>query len=676
MSSFHLLDYLVIVGYLGVVVLLGKVASKGAHSQEGYFLAGRKLGRLYQFFLNFGNATDANGAVSTASVVYQQGVSGVWLAFQMIFLNPYYWFMNAWFRRVRLTTMADLFDDRLGSRSLATFYACFQIFAAVLVTIGYGNLIAYKISASLVTKPEIQWTAGEKQSVAEYHELEKLESLSSKGQLPEASKSRLSVLREREARGELKSYITALNPWTFYIVYTVIVGAYIVMGGMAATALNEAFQGALIIVFSSILIPTGLKAVGGLHQLQEKVPEVAFRLLGSDGTSQITGWTLAAIFLVALFQINGIPGNMAVAGSAKNELAARFGAASGTFAKRLMTIMWAFAGLIAIALFSGEKALSDPDLTWGAMSRQLLGPGLLGLMLAGVLAANMSTIAAQTMAVTALYVRNVHALFRPNLLDREAIRAGRWTIAIVLVIGIVAATTMNSVFSAVQLMLTVNVPFGIAVLLMFFWRRLTAPAVWTAVILSALTNIIVPMVAPRFEAIRSSPSLTIRATDATGKPSPVFFEQVARTSVEEADSPMLGSGRFHCELFILRCLGVDVVGLTPSGRFAARFFFDALLPLVLLLGVSFVTRPPPVAIVDQFFGKMKTPVGDTPLIDEREMELTQKDPHRFDGKKLFPNSSWEHTRWDRVDTWGFLACCVVTCAIIALFWGLLRLTAP
>ena len=70
-------------------------------TEEGFFLAGRKLGRTLQFFLNFGNASDANGAVSTASVVYQQGVPGIWISFQTIFMNPYYWFMSTWFRRAR-----------------------------------------------------------------------------------------------------------------------------------------------------------------------------------------------------------------------------------------------------------------------------------------------------------------------------------------------------------------------------------------------------------------------------------------------------------------------------------------------------------------------------------------------------------------------------------------------
>ena len=53
--------------------------------------------------------------MSTASLVYRQGASGVWHALQTLFMNPYYWFMNLWFRRVRLVTVADLFEDRFGT---------------------------------------------------------------------------------------------------------------------------------------------------------------------------------------------------------------------------------------------------------------------------------------------------------------------------------------------------------------------------------------------------------------------------------------------------------------------------------------------------------------------------------------------------------------------------------
>ncbi|MFO1452592.1 MAG: hypothetical protein U1F61_30780, partial [Opitutaceae bacterium] len=232
MFGIHLLDFAVIAGYLVLVIFLGQRAARKAGSgQENYFLAGRKLGKVYQFFLNFGNSTDANGAVSAASIVYQQGVSGIWLGFQLIFLNPYYWFMNTWFRRVRLVTTADLFEDRLGSRSLASFYAVFQVIASIVVVIGFGNLVTYKISSALAVKPEASWTASERASIEGHRELRQLEQVTKVRPATESETARLKVLRELDARGELKSYITALQPLPFYVVYTLVVGIYVILGG-------------------------------------------------------------------------------------------------------------------------------------------------------------------------------------------------------------------------------------------------------------------------------------------------------------------------------------------------------------------------------------------------------------------------------------------------------------
>ncbi len=679
LGSLHLLDLLVICAYLAIIICVGRRARAASASEEGFFLAGRKLGKAYQFFLNFGNATDANGAVSTASLVYQKGASGVWLSLQTLFMNPYYWFMNPWFRRVRLVTVADLFEDRFGSRALARFYAVFQIFATVIVIIGFGNLVGYKVTASLLVKPEVQWTAGEREAVEGYRELKALEAAQKIAPLADAGTARLGVLRERDKHGELRSYISWIHSpagkWTYYLIYSLIVGGYIVMGGLAAAAINEAFQGILIVVFSFILIPFGLAHIGGWDQLAARVPEDMFNLLGTGGGG-IGGWELAGIFLISIVQIHGIIGNMAVAGSARDEFAARFGAVSGTYAKRVMIILWAFCGLIAIAIYQGGETLSDPDSAWGSMALLLLKPGFLGLMMAGLLAANMSTIAAQTMAVSALFVRNVYRYLVPQTTERGMVRAGQISIVVILAIGVYAAASMNDVYAVVQLLLTVNVPFGAAVILIFFWRRLTAAAVWSAVIVSALLNIVFPSwIGSNVEAIARRPALT-RQVEAHGRAYPVYFESVVRERPADPASPRLGRGRFHSELWVLDRAGLDVAALSPSGRNAARFIYDGLFPFVVLMLVSLCTRRPDTARTDLFFGKMKTCVAATPELDAAAMAATQRDPGRFNHTKLFgPHSSWEFAHWTKLDAVGFIACLFVSGAILAAFWLVLRLAA-
>lgn len=667
MNGIHVIDLLVILAYLATVVIIGKRASKAASSEEGYFLAGRKLGKVYQFFLTFGNSTEPQGAVSTASLVFQRGVTGVWFSFQTVFMNPYFWFMNTWFRRCRLVTVAELFEDRFGSLGLARVYALFQVVVAC-VFLGFGNFVAYKIASSLVVKPEAQWTVQEQSSVHDYHELKQLESTVTAGTFDEASRERLNTLRDRRERGELHSYVTVLRSLPFYIVFAVIVGAYIVLGGMAAAAVNEGLQGILIIVFSILLIPTGLKAIGGWEQLGQKIPKDMLNLFAGEGGSPVF---IIAVLFVSLVQIHGLSHNMGICGSAKNEFAARFGVA-GAYLKRLMIILWAFAGLIAIAMF-GVGGLADPDVTWGIMSNKLLGPGLIGLMLAGVLAGTMSTLAAKALAISSLFVRNVWRHMFPDTTQKTGVAVARWTVVAVLALGVVSAELMRDVESVVKLVLTVNVPFGAAVIMIFFWRRLTSKAVWWSVSLSVFAILFMPLIGSKIESIRRDPDLVITSVGANGKPVPVYWKSLVRINPSDPNSAMEGAGRFGFECWVLNQVGLDVAKLSPNGREAAMFYFDGGFPFLVLIVVSLMTKRTDQRLVEQFYGKMKTPVGDTPELEDAGLKLTRERPDRFDHTKLFPRSNWEFTKWDKVDTWGFLTCCAVSAAIVGIFLIVLKL---
>jgi Na+/proline symporter len=379
---------------------------------------------------------------------------------------------------------------------------------------------------------------------------------------------------------------------------------------------------------------------------------------------------------VSIVQNGGLSHNMGICGSAKNEFAARSGV-SGTYLKRLMIIMWSFAGLIAVAMF-GAGALADPDAVWGTMSNQLLGPGLVGLMLAGVLAGTMSTLAAKALAISSLFVRNVYRQIWPNITQQQGVFYARWTIVVVLVLGTVAATMMGSFYDVVQIVLKVNIPFGAAVLLTFWWRRVTAPAVWACVILSTLTILVVPYTASKFPTYAMDAELA----QPSSKPGTgVYFSKVVHQDPANLSSPWMAAptrtNGFNFEAWIMGKLGVNVVAMTPTQRFTLQFFFDALVPFAVLIVVSLLTRPTEKARADFFYGKMKTPVGETPELEAAGMEATRVNPHRFDDTKLFgPKSWWEFCKWDRVDTIGFIACCALSAAIVGVFLALLNWAAP
>jgi hypothetical protein len=188
-----------------------------------------------------------------------------------------------------------------------------------------------------------------------------------------------------------------------------------------------------------------------------------------------------------------------------------------------------------------------------------------------------------------------------------------------------------------------------------------------------LLNIVFPsLLAPALDGLARSPALT-QQVEHNGRRVPVFFESVVR---DQSTGALVGTKRFHLELWALDAVGLDVAGLTPSGRNAARFIYTGLFPFAVLILVSLVTQGPDRARTDLFFGKMKTPVGATPELELSAMAETARSPGRFDDTKLFgPASAWEFAKWDKVDAIGFVACLGVSGGILAGFWLLLRAAA-
>jgi hypothetical protein len=208
-------------------------------------------------------------------------------------------------------------------------------------------------------------------------------------------------------------------------------------------------------------------------------------------------------------------------------------------------------------------------------------------------------------------------------------------------------------------------------MLIYTWRRLTTGAIWSAVILSVLINIIVPNIFSRIHDFATTPALMQK--DAAGHG--VYFDAIVHTDPNNLASPLIGTGRFNFECYLLSYVGLHPENLNATGRDTARYFFDGIFPFVILILVSYITPQTNRARVDLFYGKMKTPVLGDPAADAATMEETRRNPRRHDHTKLFPNSSWEFGKWNRVDTIGFLACLATSGAIIGLFVGLLYIAS-
>src|SRR5207248_3106953 len=131
---------------------------------------------------------DTNGAVVMASEVYRQGVGGMWLSLQTLFITPFFWFTQPWFRRARVITMADLFVDRFNSKAVASAYAGFNICVALLL-LGVGNRGSYEVTAAMVVKPESAYTQTDWQRVNGFREYQNLKN-QQQGSTPTADQRR------------------------------------------------------------------------------------------------------------------------------------------------------------------------------------------------------------------------------------------------------------------------------------------------------------------------------------------------------------------------------------------------------------------------------------------------------------------------------------------------------
>ena len=448
----HVLDVFIILVYIGVVLWLGKRVADKTKNTEDFFLAGRKLGKFYQLFLNFGCSTNADQAVAVSREIYRQGIGGMWIQFLVLFLTPFYWFTTLFFRRVRLTTIGDYFTERFRSKFLGGSYAVFILLLS-LIGGGIGYMVAAKTMMAMTPKTIEQCSQAERRSIEEFHEYQSLKAELDQGLTPE-KQARYEELLEKNKKGELRSFVSYTDPLWFYFIYALIVGIYTMLGGFRAAAITDAIQGVLIIVFSCILIPIGLIKVGGFAGLHARVPDYMFRLFGSETMSEYAWYTILAMVLANLVSIIAVAVGMQTAGSAKNEMTARIGMIGGMFGKRLIMLFWALAGLLAIGIYAGK--LHDPDLIWGYMSKDLLIPGAIGLMLIGILAANMSSLDAGAVSYSALFIRNIYKPLVPNKTEEHYLFVGRITIAITLLGGIIVAVTVDNLLELFKYIISLS----------------------------------------------------------------------------------------------------------------------------------------------------------------------------------------------------------------------------
>lgn len=728
MFGLSLLDILVIAIYIIVLIIIGFWAMRRIHDQEDYFLGGRRFGRLIQVFAAFGQATSADTGPSVTTTTANNGAAGIWSALMMLLSTPSYWFTGVWYRRMRLLTMGDFFRERFSSRWLGAVYAFMaSISLVLLLTVGF---IGMTKTVMIMTPKEIsEYTEAEKAEFERAMNLELLESIDY-SVLSESQREEMETLRLEQPSKNFSHF----NKYSLIIIIVIVVCIYSVAGGLEAAFLSDMMQGIFIILLSIILLPFafieinrrygGEGIMGAFRILHEQLPQSYFEIFGSPHTIDFTWYYIIALAVMATINVAVGANQLVATGSAKNEYVARYGLTYGTYLKRITTVFWGLTALAAVLLFGSE--VSDPDMLWGYASRELLAPlnlGLIGLMIAALMAALMSTADMMMITASGLITSSIYRPLNPGRSEKHYVLIGRFFGVLVVVGAALMVISSDSLFGRLKLLWEFGVIYSAGFWLGVLWRPTNRASVWASIVSTFTIFFLLPALLPLiFPGLRTHENLLqqtderietrtytahpgdvsirlteiaqweeLAASDQAAGPCPEPLE-VGETFTREYKQPrkaifwnlgissgkdgyMEGKGILSLELVFLDAIGFDLSKNPFALNETLRIIFRTLFPFLVIVIISLIWRHEEDEIenLDKFYVKMKTPVQKFREDDEKELLLSYADPARFDHLKLFPRSQWQFTRWDRVDTIGFAISVAMVGFVLLLLFFLVNL---
>ncbi len=558
-----LIDWVIVAAYLIGVTLLGTSSARRVKTSSNFFISDRQSGKLLMTFFSFGTGTNTDQAIGVASKTYTVGASGIWYQWLWLFSTPFYWLLAPLFRRMRAVTTSDYLLIRYG-RSVAVLFAVVGMFQ-LSVNIG----VVLKATAALIAPV----SGG------------------------------------------------AISPEMAIIGMTILFVIYGVAGGLNAAILTDAVQGVLTIVLSFLILPFALNAVGGLEGLRARASVDNPELFSIVAPSDITVLYVVVLALNGLIGWVATPYSMQMIGAGRTEDDARVGLVVGMFLKRIVTIAWVLTAMCAVGYYAGTTV--NPDHVYGLMARDLLpqiAPGLIGLFIASVLAAVMSSCDCLMVAAAALFTENIYKpLIRPGRSERHYVLVGRLASIIVVLAGLSIAFTLPGVVRGLEVFWMVGAMMGLAIWMSFVWRRATAAAAWA----STLGGYAAGLFTSDIAFIGWS------------------FNNHFAGSLPEF---MLYEGK----LFLPWQM---IIYLTVS--------------LVMMVAVSFVTRPPDKKKLDRVYECLRTPVSE----DEPEGEPLTLPAGTTPAARsvLIAHPDFEIMRPTAYTVIGFLASCFMVVVLIGSF---------
>jgi solute:Na+ symporter, SSS family len=473
-DSCIILAYLV--GIVGLGCYAGMVRRRGGGGEGGhYFLAGNTLGWPVIGLAMFAANISTVHLVSLAQNAYTSGLlygNYEWMAgFVLILLSL---FFAPLYLRSRVSTLPDYLERRYN-RNCRDVLSVVSLVSAIVIHIGVALYTASTVLCYISGISETQPILG----------------------------------------------IPALM--FFIIAMGLLTGVYTLIGGLLAVVWTESLQTVLLLLGAVCITVAGFVAVGGWDAMLNLLANNPHPLLNKEG-----GPELSTKFFMNMMHgandktvIDNIPWYSMMLGypvigiwyfccdqtvvqrvlAAKDEKNARLGPLFCAFIKILPVFVFVLPGIICVALVQKgyfvetvdnvTKTVAPPTSkdTYPFMVAHLLPPGLMGLVMAAMLAAAMQTCSAALNSAATLFAYDIWKRWRPNTLDHSLVKIGRWTTAVATVLAIVLSPIFghyDTIFKGLQVLISYIAPPITAVFLVgVFWKKAGGRAAFMTMVVGA-----------------------------------------------------------------------------------------------------------------------------------------------------------------------------------------------
>ncbi len=474
----HVIDWVIVFVYMASTLVLGFVLSKRASgSMEDFFVSGRNL----TWWLAGASMAATTFSIDTplyiAGVVGNRGIAGnwEWWCFAFGHIAMIYLFARLW-RRSEVITDAELIELRYGGRPAAALRMFKAFLFAVpinMISIGYVMLAAVKVIGALGI-----W-----------------ESLGL-------------------ADGEL---VMGLDPKLLAVVgISVLVLLYAGFSGLWGVVITDFFQfflalfGAITVAVYAISDP----AVGGLGGLVRKAQLLTdFDVLtliplttrGADGNWFGIAWSTyagisASTFFAYVFiqwwtfrRSDGGGEFIQRLVSAKDEAEAEKAAWFFNIMNYVVrTWPWVLVALAALVLYPD---LEDREIGYPLLMVQFLPVGVLGLVVASLVAAFMSTVSTLINWGASYLTNDLYRRFvNPGATQKRLVAVGRVASVVITALGAIAAFYADSVGAVFRLVIAIGTGPGVVLILRWFWWRINAWAELAAMVAGFLAGVFTTVV--------------------------------------------------------------------------------------------------------------------------------------------------------------------------------------